>query len=442
MSRDGLIYLSATSLAHAIRTRVVSSAEVVEAYLQRIEAVNPQLNAIVQVNAHAARIQAREADAALVRGEPTGPLHGVPFTVKDVFDTAGLISAAGLEERTAFAPMQDATVVTRLRAAGGILLGKTNTPKGGMGGTTTNPVYGRTNNPYHLAHSPGGSSGGEAAIIAAGGSPLGLGSDSGGSIRLPAHYCGIAGLKPTTGRVPCTGTFAHRGGLSDPRTQIGPMARFVTDLWLGLSLIAGVDWQDSSVIPMPLGDPHSVNLQSLRIAYYADDGISPCSRETIAAVHTTVLALTTHGLAVEEARPSRIEETIEITQGYWRHSAILTDDIDNEGVIFQWDRFRSAMLAFMQQYDVIVCPADAYPAPLWEPRQLTEADARPPYSMFSYTMPYNLTGQPAVVVRAGASPEGLPIGVQIIARPWREDVAIAVAQHVETALGGWQHPPL
>ncbi len=225
-----LTHLPALELADLIHRREVSSTEVVRAFLARIDAVNPQLNAVVQVAADALE-RARAADKVLARGELWGPLHGLPFTAKDNLDTAGLVTAVGLEERRDFIPQEDAVVVARLKAAGAILLAKTNVPPMGGGGSCDNPVYGRTNNPYDLSCTPGGSSGGEAAAIAAGLSPLGLGSDSGGSLRLPAHYCGVATLKPTTGRVPNTGAYLLPGGLSDPRSQIGPIARFVGDLW-------------------------------------------------------------------------------------------------------------------------------------------------------------------------------------------------------------------
>jgi amidase len=428
---DELIYASATALAQCIRAKEISSVETVNAYLQRIEAINPQLNAVVQLTADAARAQAREADAALARGKVQGPLHGVPFTVKDVFDTADVISAVGLKERVNFVPEHDATVVARMKAAGAILLGKTNCPAGGGGGVTDNPVYGRTNNPYNLARSPGGSSGGEAAILAAAGSPLGLGSDSGGSIRLPAHFCGIAGLKPTSGRVPNTGTYEHPGGLSDPRTQIGPMARYVCDLGLALAIIAGVDWRDSGVIPMPLGDSSVVAIKGLRLAFYTDDGTTPPTRETMKVVRATAQVLADAGLVVEEACPKRIAESRDITHRHWRLSKLSGAEV--ERLLLDWDGFRSAMLTFMENYDLVLCLVDHRPAP----RHGTKDDL-----MFNYTLPYSLTGWPCVVVRAGTSPEGLPIGVQVVARPWREDVALAVAQHIETVLGGWQHPPI
>lgn len=426
-----LLSASATTLAQRIRERDISAEEVVTAYLDRIDAVNPLLNAVVQMTVEAAVEQARAADSALARGEHPGPLHGVPFTVKDVFDVAGVISAAGIEERAAFVPTMDAVTVARVRAAGGILLGKTNCPPGGGGGETDNPVYGRTNNPYNLSRTPGGSSGGEAATIAAGGSPMGLGSDSGGSIRVPAHYCGIAGLKPTSGRVPNTGVLNHPGGLSDPRTQIGPMARFVEDLWPLFVTVAGVDWRDSGVVPMPVGDPEAIDVPSLRIAYYDEDGSAPATEETRKAVQNAVSALRDTGATVEAERPSQIGEAVSITQRYWELTTLPGAEI--EQLYTDWDRFRTAFLTFMETRDVIVCPAADTPA---LPHG-TEGDNR-----FSYTLPYSLVGWPCVVVRAGTSPEQLPIGVQIVARPWREDVAVAVALQIESALGGWQPPSL
>jgi amidase len=428
---DELIYASATGLAAAIRAKQVSSEEVVDAYLRRIEAVNPHLNAVVQLAAGSARTLARAADAALARGEIKGSLHGVPFTVKDVCETAGIVSAAGLEERAHFVPEKDAVVVARMKAAGAILLGKTNCPPGGGGGVTDNPVYGRTNNSYDVLRTPGGSSGGEAAALAAGESPLGIGSDSGGSLRVPAHFCGVATLKPTSGRVPNTGTLNHPGGLSDYRTQIGPIARFVRDLALTFPTIAGEDGCDSGVIPMFLGDPQSVALKSLRVAVYTEDGEATPTPEIIASVWAGANSLSGAALIVEEARPACLSDSRAITERYWNMSQLSGTEV--EQMFLDWDRFRSAMLAFIAKYDVILCPAEYRPAP---------SHAEKAERLFNYTLPFSLNGWPCVVVRAGTSPEGLPIGTQIVARPWREDVALAVAQHIETALGGWQRPPL
>jgi amidase len=264
---NDVIYASATSLARAIRAKEVSSAEVVHAYLQRLEAVNPALNAVVQLCADTAQAEARAADAALARGQIMGLLHGVPMTIKDSLDTAGVITTGGTTGRASCVPTQGATVVARLRQAGAILLGKTNTPELTLAGETDNLIYGRTNNPYDLTRTPGGSSGGAAAIVAAGGAPFDIGSDTRGSIRLPAHFTGIAGIKPTSGRVPRTGHIVPWGlGAVDALTQLGPLARYVEDLALILPILAGVDWSDPAIVPMPLGDPQAVPLKGLRVA--------------------------------------------------------------------------------------------------------------------------------------------------------------------------------
>ena len=431
-----LYFHTATELAAAIRSREVSSVEVVEAHLARIAEVNPRLNAVVQIAAERALREARAADAEVARGESKGPLHGVPFTTKDVIETEGVISAGGLPDRANLIPAQDATVVARLRAAGAVMLGKTNVPPGGGGLESDNLLYGRTNNPYDLARTPGGSSGGEAAIIAAGGSPLGLGSDSGGSIRFPAHNCGIPGLKPTTGRVPATGA-GHVGDVSDTRTVVGLLARSVNDLALCFPLIAGVDWRDASVVPMPLGNPGEVAITGLRVAFYTDDGVSTPTPETAAAVRSAARALRGAGAEVEERTPPGIERCWELTQGVWRWHRGESSAGEYMGVQARWGRFRSAMLGFMEQRDLLLCPVAASPAvPHGATADYLQA------SLISYTLAYSLCGWPAVSLRAGTSPEGLPIGVQVVARPWREDIALAAARTIELALGGWQPPPL
>lgn len=434
---ETLFYASATSLARWIRRREVSAVEVVQAHLQQIGRINTRLNALVQTNEKQALEQARRADEVLRRGEETGPLHGVPFTVKDWIDAAGLPCTAGDPAYRERIPAEDATVVARMRQAGAILLGKTNV-------MVDNPVYGRTNNPYNLAYSTTGSSSGEAALIAAGGSPLGLGSDSGGSIRQPAHACGIAGLKPTNGRVPLTGHFPFISAMNDPRTVIGPLARYVEDLALVLPVITGVDWKDASVIPAPLGDWRGVDFRSIRIAFYTQhDGVEP-TKETIETCLQAANALQGVCARVTEAIPPRVEEAYTITRQYWQRPESTSADewlpdgefmLSSEQVeqhLFAWDRFRRALTAFMADYEIILTPAAELPA--------TPHGASP--GRISYTLPYSLVGWPCVVVRGGTSPEGMPIGIQIVARPWREDVALAVSHVLEGALDGWQPPQL
>ncbi len=461
---EKIIYSSATKLAKAIRAREVSSEHVVEAYLQRIEEINPKLNAIIHLQANDARNQARKADAALARGDLKGPLHGVPITIKDNVDVQGMISTSGTKGRSSFVPDQDATIVARMRAAGAIILGKTNIPELALAFESDNLVYGRTLNPYDTSRTPGGSSGGEAAIIAAGGSPLGLGNDMGGSIRLPSHFCGIAGIKPTAGRVPLTGHFPPPFGYLIPLLQAGPMARFVEDLILTLPIISGVDWRDPAIIPMPLGDPDAVELKRLRVAFYTDNGIIPPTPEMVEVVRKTAKVLSDTGMVVTEDIPTGIEQSFKLWNALfeadggeglekllegvgtteihpWTKAIIAecrakaVSSAQFSGLMMQWDMFRSTMLSFMENYDVIICPVCAYPA-------MHHGTSFDMFPAFSYTMTYNLTGWPVAVVRAGTSPEGLPIGIQIMARPWRDDVALAVAQYIEKALGGWQPPPL
>src|SRR6195256_2622523 len=297
-----IIGAPATWLARAIRTKKVSSLEVVRAHLEHIPTVNPRINAVVVATAESALKQARAADRKNVRKTELGPLHGVPFTAKDIFDTAGLPTTAGLRMLRTNIPDHDAPAIARLRKAGAILIGKTNCPPGGIGGDSWNPLHGGTRNPYDIARSPGASSSGEAAIIAAGGSPLGIGSDSGGSIRLPAHYCGIAALKPTAGLIPSTGAYALPGGLTDPRSPAGPMARFVSDLVLTLPVLVGPDGIDSGVVPVPLAK-RTPKLSELKVAWYADDGLAKPTHAIAAVVKAAAHALADAGCEVTEARP-------------------------------------------------------------------------------------------------------------------------------------------
>ena len=412
-------------LARAIRDKKISSVEVVRAHLEHIHTVNPRLNAVVFATAESAIKEARAADRHNKSKNDLGPLHGVPFTAKDIFNTAGLPTTAGLRMLKSHVPDHDATVVARMRQAGAILIGKTNCPPGGVGGDSVNPLHGGTRNPYDVTRSPGGSSGGEAAIVAAGGSPLGLGSDSGGSLRMPAHYCGIATLKPTAGLVPSTGAYGLPGGLSDPRSQVGPMARFVSDLALALPVLVGPDGVDSAVVPVPLAK-RTPQLDGLRVAWYADDGINKPTAPTAATVRSAAKALAAAGCVLTEERPPGLTEAHAVTLGYWglRH-------MSHERLYRRWDAFRSGLLQFMARFDLVLSPVAPDVAPLY--RTKLNGDHQ-----FSYTIPYSLTGNPCVVVRAGTSPENLPIGVQIVAGNWHDDVALRAARAIERALGGWR----
>lgn len=430
----------------------------------------------MQVVAASARKSAREADRALARGERYGPLHGVPMTIKDSLDTAGVITTWGSKGRATFVPERDATVVRRLREAGAILLGKSNTAEFTMGAETSNLVYGRTNNPHDLALSPSGSSGGGAAIVAAAGSPFDLGSDTGGSIRWPAHACGVAALKPTNGRVPRTGhAISFDSGVYDELTTIGPIARRVEDLALLLSVIAGPDGIDPAVVPAPLGDPSAVALADVRLAFYADNGLIPTSSptaETAATVHRCASALSALGVRVKADRPAALErfrdlrrsdagvgvaqviESLAARAGteqlspplqgtLERTRAVRLKDGDISEMLAARRRFQSAMLQFMDSYDAILCPVGHVPAyPHGALADLSRFGIAPEDAVIANatTSVFNYTGWPVVVVRAGTSPEGLPIGLQIVSRPWREDVALALASRIEEVSGGWRPP--
>jgi amidase len=411
---------------------------VVEAYLARIEALNGAVRAVVQVDGGRALARADEIDRALAAGEPPGPLGGVPFTVKDNLCAAGIEMTIGAPERVGVVPDADATVVARLRAAGAILLGKTNCPTYGGGIETDNEVYGRTNNPWDLERTPGGSSGGEAAAVAAGCSPCGMGTDSGASVRLPAHFCGLASIKPTAGRVPVTGVLddlGQIGALGDPRTQVGILARSVADVALLLRLVQGPDGADGGVVDVPLGDPAAVDSAGLRVGVFTENGLHAPTPDTVDAVERAAAALREAGGAVEDARQPGGGH--ELTIDVWRSYGGEMSAEELYAVLRRWDAYRSEMLAFLAAYDVLLCPV--FPGPARR-----HGEMKPPGEMdpTSFTTPYSLTGWPAATVRCGTSEEGLPICVQVVAHPWRDDVALAVAGRLEEALGGWSAPPL
>jgi amidase len=412
-------------LARAIRAKKLSSVEVVRAHLEHIHTVNPRLNAVVFATAESAIKEARAADHHNKGKNLLGPLHGVPFTAKDIFNTAGLPTTAGLRMLRSNIPDHDATVVARMRRAGAILIGKTNCPPGGSGESSWNPLHGGTRNPYDINRSPGVNSSGEAAIIAAGGSPLGLGSDSSGGIRLPAHYCGVAALKPTAGLIPATGGYGLLGGLSDPESQAGPIARFVSDLSIALRVLAGPDGIDSGVVPVPL-PKRTPQLRGLRVAWYTDDGMAKPTPAVIATVRAAAHALSAAGCSASQERPPWLAEAFQVTLAYRGRK-----HVNHDRLYRRWDAYRTQVLEFMARFDLLVTPVAPDIAPLYRAKVVGD-------HQFSYTIPYSLSGNPCVVVRAGTSPEGLPIGVQVVARNWHDDLALRAAGAIERALGGWR----
>ena len=298
---------SASEIGKAIASREVSAKEAVEASIERINEVNPSINAVVQDCFDRALGEADVLDSEISQGKNRGPLHGVPMTLKDSLDTEGVVTTWATLGRKKYVPDSDATLVSRLRQAGAILLGKTNTPELTLAPETDNLIYGRTSNPYDLKLSPGGSSGGAAAIIASGGSPFDIGSDTGGSIRIPSHSCGIAGLKPTSGRVPRTGhCISYALGATESLTQNGPMARHVKDLYLILETISGPDFEDPSIVPMPLKNPNEVNLRDMKIAFHTDNGLMSPTKDIVDAVNAAAAGLRERGATTIEILPEAI----------------------------------------------------------------------------------------------------------------------------------------
>ena len=452
---------SLAALADLIRDRKVSTVEVLQAHLDRIHQVNPQLNAIVTL-APDAMEKAKEAEAAIARGDALGPLHGVPVTIKDTIEAAGIRTTSGSLLRAEFVPQRDAPSVARLKAAGAIILGKTNTAEMAMDYTAENPVFGRANNPYNPLLTTGGSSGGEAAAIAACMSPGGIGSDLAGSIRIPAHFCGIVGLKPTVGRVPGELQFPPSTGPYSLGATIGPMARSVNDLQLMFKVLAGID---------SAAETRRASLRGSRVAFYTDDSVAPVTEETRRAVETAARVLANAGLIVEETRPPGIERghdlwlklfsrasVVQLRNFYagregeggdfvrWRLAT--ADPVPQPSLddyISSWlerDRLRAALVEWMEHTPLIVAPVGATPAYEHGTHKLTVGERNlSTFRAFSYSQTFNVFDLPVVVVPAGRSLEGLPLGVQIIGGPFAEDTVLAAAAIIEEALGGWQMPP-
>lgn len=462
-----LCHLPAHQLVQLMSERTISCRDVVQAHLARIDAVNPALNALVEAaDPQDCLKAAAAADDRAARGAALGRAHGLPVVVKDVMLVAGLECSGGSPALRARS-RDDATAVARLRDEGAIVLGLTNVPEMGRGGESNNNLYGRTNNPYDLSRTPGGSSGGSAALVAAGGAALSVGSDGGGSIRQPCHNTGLAGLKPTHGRIPRTGSvFGDALGIFGQFNCYGPLARSVRDLFLALSIMNGPDLRDPYAVPAPLGDPADVDLADLRVAAYLDDGISPPDDDVAAAVTDAVRALADVAGSVEHDAPACLGRTMKLLWesvflggdrglgfeadlaaiGATDPSEELAEFLDQaRGVDFslsearrrlaEIDTYRIEMLTFMADYDVIVGPAMPTAAKPHHHGLVEVFD-------FSHLMVHNLTGWPAAVVRCGTSKEELPIGVQVVARPWQDATALAVAAHLEKVFGGWRSPPM
>lgn len=448
-------------MASLIQAREISSEELMSAHIRRIEEVNPALNAVVEPLFDSAMDSARRADLTLASGESIGPFHGVPFSVKDSIDVAGVRTTAGTLGRKGAPPAAaDACPVARLRSAGAIPVAKTNLPDLLFAYESDNFIFGRTNNPYDLSRTPGGSSGGEAALIAAGASPFGLGSDAAGSVRLPAAFCGITALKPTSGRLPRTGHIPPAAGWVEALWQIGPMARHAEDLETMLDVLAGSDGLDFTAPPARLDSDRAV--KDLRIAFFTDNGFASPLPVMTASVEQAAKALASAGAKVEEATPPDLDKVYDLELsllgadgceglddyvlqlGGKPSHPLLNDGFLSRmrprkmsaaqlaGLWAQWDAFRQSTARFFANHDAVLCPVYTRPA-LGHGESITEENFRG----FSHTMAWNVGGNPAATVRCG-NDGSLPVNVQVVTARWNDRLAVSIVQHLEAALGGWK----
>ncbi len=435
---------SATRQALLIREGKISPPELIQAHLDHIAKVNLKINAAIEVFAEQALQEARN--------RRPGPFSGVPFSIKDSIRINGKCCTAGtLGARNLPPAAEDAALIRKLRGAGAIPIARTNLPDLLFAFESDNLLFGATNNPYDLSRTAGGSSGGEAALIATCGSPMGLGSDAAGSVRLPAAFCGIAGLKPTSGQLDREGHFPPAGGWIEALWQIGPMARYVEDLHLMMQCM----WQ-----PFPLP-----GLKGLRVAVYTDNGIARPDLEIAIAIHAAANLLEPWVTSITEDRPQCLAQAYDLEmsllgpdggdslRSYLRDLGSLrlhrlldawlnklepyrTDLAGFQRTWAAWDQYRAEMRAFLSNYDAILCPAYIHAALPHGTSTLEEK-----FRGFSHTMAYNVAGLPGAVVRVGEV-SGLPIAAQIVAGPGREDIALAIAGFLEQALGGWKPPAL
>jgi aspartyl-tRNA(Asn)/glutamyl-tRNA(Gln) amidotransferase subunit A len=455
---DSIFRVDATRIAQLIAQRELSPVEVMQAHLDRIAAVNPKLNAIVAL-ADGAMDGARKAEAAVMSGAQLGPLHGVPFTVKDGIDAAGVLTQRGSPIFRGRVPDTDATVVARLKAAGAILIAKTNPPEFSYSIETDNLLTGQTNNPWNLDYTPGGSSGGESAAIAAGMSPLGVGSDLSISLRGPAAHTGIVGFKATHGRVPMTG---HWPRVPRRFWHIGPMARSVRDVALAYSLMAGPDGADGFSISPPGLDTGvgTKSTRQIRVGWMASPGFfGPTDPEVVATVKAAARALSGAGYHVEQVRLPVVEQTDansvlwqlqqmesqpefkKVTAGHeaeiFRHAKLVLDAPDTPIADFvaaeqAIERLRDSFVEYFQRFDVLLCPVTPFPATRHGLNDVVVDGVKvSPFHVMSATSPFSLTGMPALSMRFGTSHDGLPIGVQIVSSWLAESTTLKVASVLE-----------
>jgi aspartyl-tRNA(Asn)/glutamyl-tRNA(Gln) amidotransferase subunit A len=459
-------YQEATALAALIRTKQLSSREVVQAHLDRIEAVNPKINAVVTLMAEQALTSADAADKAVTTGVPLGPLHGVPFSIKDALDTAGVLTQRGSKLFAGNIPDKDATAVARFKAAGGIPLMKTNLPEFSAWTESDNRVTGQTNNPWNLERTPGGSSGGESAALAAGMSPIGIGSDVMISVRGPAAFTGVAALKATHGRVPYTG---HYPRVTSHWWHVGPMARTIRDVALGYSILKGPDGIDGYAIHArdAQADGGGLAGQPVRVGWVSDAAFAPVDPEITAAVAAAAAQLADLGCVVEEVTlpflgdPFGTLATLvygEIVPSIKALAAGRESELHaiGAGIVGTPDpsfgdfaaahakveALRSAFAGFFQRYDVLLTPVTPMTATPHGALELVVNGVAAPWThVLAATCPFNMTGLPALSVPYAFSSEKLPIGVQLVAKWLDEDTILRLGAMLERRGGlGDRHP--
>jgi len=420
-----------------VRDGVISPLELVDAHLEQIAHRNPALNAFVRVFDETAREEAR----ALSRGDWRGMLHGIPLTVKDSFDIAGQPTRSGSPSRAAAPAQNDAPAVARLRAAGAVLLGRTNTSEMLRDYECANPLTGRTNNPWDLERTPGGSSGGEAAAIAASCSAGGIGSDGGGSIRIPAHFCGIAGLKPTPGRVPAGGHFPPLGYPTGLVTTVGPMARTVKDVRLLFSVLAGYDAGDPFSVPAPLVEPR---LSALRIGVWEQFYGVPVQEEVAQALSRAAVMLDAQGFAVDAFQPDGLERAPNVWAFVFGQWGAAPAQFTGEQVLAnlaERDCLRASLLQQMGDFAAIAMPVAGIPAFRHGERRWNAGGRE--IGLFQSAMPAviaNVLGLPAVTLPVMLSSAGLPVGIQLVGRPFSDELLLEIALRLEEARGVWIGP--
>jgi len=463
-------YFSIVESLEKFRRKEISPVELITAHLERSQALQPKLNAFVHLDAESALARARQAEAAIQHGEPLRALTGVPLTVKSCIDVAGWPCPAGSLLRKEYMPANDATLVARLESAGAILLGNTNTPEFLMAYETDNRVSGKTSNPWDLSKSAGGSSGGEAAAIASGCSMGGVGSDGGGSIRAPAHFCGIYGLKPTPGRIPATGHFPPGAGAFSWIGVVGPMARSVSDLRALFEVMAGPDAGDALSAPVPLRGVRSEELRGLRIGILESTALGNATPETHAAVQRAGDLLGQQGFRVEPINVQGLNRALELWWFFFgpvigdliRHSTKGQEELlspmlceylavtaAEPSVTLESfmtacthrDLVRAEILRQMKDVAILLSPVSTGPAFAHGAGNYRAGDAHNYRDTMRYCQWLNLTGFPGMSLPMGKSSEGLPINIQLICRPHEEELLLAVAESLEQARGPWEAPP-